>query len=404
MFLAAAFFFRSRNAAALSRVDLLKQQIEEKNLQIKQMETDAENFKKNIQNKEKEVQTLKNQISFINNTIAGLNSGIKLNEAKITKIKLEIQLLSQEIGEKEGEIAGRKETIGRLAQKISEYDHENFYAVLMKNATLSSFFGAVNTFLVLEKQIKDDLLELKSLKRDLEDKKSESETKEQELADLLDSLSDKKSLQAAEAREKSRILTITKSQEKNYQTLLKNTEAERVQTLKDLEELEEKLRMAVDPSSLPPPKKGFLLWPAEGRMSQGYGKTAFAVRSDFYSFHNGIDIANVYGTPVLSVADGIVKAVGNSDNFCPGGAYGKYVLIDHNNNLITLYTHFSLIKIGAGNSVKRGQIIGYMGRSGLTTGSHLHFTVYDARTVEVRQSKVCGPLPYGGSIDPMVYL
>jgi murein DD-endopeptidase MepM/ murein hydrolase activator NlpD len=79
-------------------------------------------------------------------------------------------------------------------------------------------------------------------------------------------------------------------------------------------------------------------------------------------------------------------------------------VINHTNNLTTLYGHFSRLLVQKGDTVTRGQIIGYSGETGFATGPHLHFTVYAQSTFYMGQSKTCGPMPYGGDLNPTGYL
>ena len=396
----AVFFLES----GASSIEDLKKEIEAKNQEIQKLEEQEKQFKQSITKTQKTSKTLANQIVSIEKSVKNINSEIKINEAKIARAALEIKVLREEILAKENEISSGKRGMAGIFRLIYERDKEGYYAMVIKNSTLSSFLAKFNEFALIQNKFREYLSGLKSLKTELETKKTNEEDKKNELAGLQGVLSDKKALQASQQKEKAQILTSTKNQEKLYQQLLKKTEEKEEEILKELEELEDKLRVLIDPSSLPPGRKGFFDWPAQGRLSQLYGRTSFAVRSDFYKFHNGIDIANTYGTPVVSAYPGKVIYIGDTDKYCPRGAYGKYVLVDHENNLATFYTHLSLIKVGTGDRLEKGQLIGYVGRSGLTTGSHLHFTVYDSRTVEVKQSRVCGPMPYGGSIDPMDYL
>jgi murein DD-endopeptidase MepM/ murein hydrolase activator NlpD len=94
---------------------------------------------------------------------------------------------------------------------------------------------------------------------------------------------------------------------------------------------------------------------------------------------------------VRAALAGTVKGVGNTDSVCPGASYGKWALIEHENGLSTLYAHFSLIKVSAGQTVNTGEIIGYSGDTGYATGPHLHFTVYATQGVRImqRKSAVC---------------
>ena len=112
------------------------------------------------------------------------------------------------------------------------------------------------------------------------------------------------------------------------------------------------------------------LWPLDG----GYISSDFGSRAnpfDGYSsdYHPGIDIAENYGAPVYASASGYVQRAGWY------GGYGKYIKISHDYGYATAYGHLSSIEISAGDYVRKGQIIGYVGSTGYSTGPHLHFEV-----------------------------
>jgi len=94
-----------------------------------------------------------------------------------------------------------------------------------------------------------------------------------------------------------------------------------------------------------------------------------------------------------------VAATGNDGRY----AYGRWVAVRHPNGLTTLYAHLSLVGVRVGSSVGRGEIIGYMGSTGLATGPHLHFSVYATDTFRV-ENRWFGPLPLGGAVNPRDYL
>jgi murein DD-endopeptidase MepM/ murein hydrolase activator NlpD len=110
------------------------------------------------------------------------------------------------------------------------------------------------------------------------------------------------------------------------------------------------------------------------------------------NLHGGIDYAARIGTPVHAVADGIVEFAG------PKGGYGNLVVIAHRNRIETLYGHLSGYPagFGAGHTVRRGAVIGYVGRSGLATGPHLHFEVHvdgRPRNPEAMLTGTAGSIP-----------
>ena len=92
--------------------------------------------------------------------------------------------------------------------------------------------------------------------------------------------------------------------------------------------------------------------------------------------YNGVDIASYTGAPILASAAGDV-IIAKSSGY--NGGYGTYIVITHSNGTQTLYGHLSALAVTAGKSVVRGEIIGYMGNTGRSTGTHLHFEVRGAK-------------------------
>lgn len=141
---------------------------------------------------------------------------------------------------------------------------------------------------------------------------------------------------------------------------IKDSIQAREQSLTNLKEAlnEKKARLAAKPS----------IWPASGQVTSrfGYRQSPWGGGGDF---HPGIDIANDYGTPIVATADGKVIF---SDWY---SGYGMLVQIDHGNGIVTMYGHNQQIVVKNGDVVKKGQVISYMGSTGLSTGPHVHYEV-----------------------------
>jgi len=116
------------------------------------------------------------------------------------------------------------------------------------------------------------------------------------------------------------------------------------------------------------PSRLNLQWPVEGRVSSGYGSRIHPVLKARH-FHGGIDIAAPEGTPVKAAAAGKVVSVGNRGN------YGLAVVLEHADGITTWYGHNSKVLVRVGETVKRGQTIALVGRTGLATGPHLDFRI-----------------------------
>ena len=126
-----------------------------------------------------------------------------------------------------------------------------------------------------------------------------------------------------------------------------------------------------------PASSGFLypLPAGSAYVSCAYGPRTHPVTGN-YSFHNGVDLAAPGGTPIYATKSGTVTtATYNS-------VYGYYVTINHGDGFSSLYGHMTRYVVSAGQTVTQGQVIGYVGTTGLSTGNHLHFTIfYNGSTV-----------------------
>lgn len=387
--------------------DDLKRQINDKNQEIQKLEEEIKQFQGSISETQANAKTLNAAIAVLNKQIKTLNSQITLTTKKISKKELEITELAGGISEAETAMRDRQRSIGEILVNLDRSETDTALELLLKYGTLSDFFSELDSINTLNEKMRQNYNALISIRNELRSKKNAAESAKTELKDLKNDLLDQKQIETQGKNEKASLLTQTKNQEAAYQKLLKDREAKRVEIYAEIRAIESELVKLIDISSLPPFGRGVLLRPlASGPITQLFGKTEFAKITDVYGngFHNGIDFSTPIGTPVLASETGIIKSTGNSDLMCFRGSYGKWILIEHPNKLTTLYAHLSLIKVVPGQTVSRGDIIASSGNSGYTTGPHLHFTVYDSRTVELRPSRVCGILPYGGYLDPMLYI
>jgi murein DD-endopeptidase MepM/ murein hydrolase activator NlpD len=123
------------------------------------------------------------------------------------------------------------------------------------------------------------------------------------------------------------------------------------------------------------------IWPARGWMNDGYGsrRDPFNGSADY---HPGLDISADRGDPVVATANGTVGSAQRS------GAYGNMIVIDHGFGISTRYAHLDSFRVKSGDAVRRGDVIGFAGSTGRSTGSHLHYEV----------------LVYGRHLNPLQFL
>lgn len=109
--------------------------------------------------------------------------------------------------------------------------------------------------------------------------------------------------------------------------------------------------------------------PVAGRLTSGFGLRRHPILG-YVRMHAGVDYGAAWGSPIYAVTDGRVQYAGWH------GGHGNYVRLDHGGGIATGYGHMSRIAVSSGMSVRRGQVIGYVGSTGLSTGAHLHYEVY----------------------------
>lgn len=117
-----------------------------------------------------------------------------------------------------------------------------------------------------------------------------------------------------------------------------------------------------------------LMRPVNAPITSGFGPRVHPI-TGAVRMHNGIDFGASQGTPIAAAEAGTVAVAGWST-----GGFGNYVIISHGGGLQTLYAHQSSLAVSAGQSVSRGQTIGYVGSTGMSTGPHLHWEVWQSGT------------------------
>ena len=110
------------------------------------------------------------------------------------------------------------------------------------------------------------------------------------------------------------------------------------------------------------------IWPVKGWLTAGFGQRR-SLFTGQRQMHEGVDIANTVGTPIIAPADGIVTYTG------PLGGFGDVVSVDHGHKISTFYAHLQQHKVAQGQRVRRGDVIGLVGTTGRVTGPHLHYEI-----------------------------
>lgn len=382
-----------------------------------------------LKNEHKQLEQKKNSID---STIKETEGKIGQNVSKIGQIMAQIKELDTKIINTEAEISEvlnqiklttteiekLRASIKELERKIEERDillKERIRAVQVSGGSVSyldvllganSFidfidrFSAVNTLMEADRTIlkeqANDKEQLEEQQASLEKKLQQQEDSKNELLSLKASLDSQKAskgdlvdqleVEQAKLHEEKEVLETEYDEILNLSQETQNkivAEQKRIAEIarkaaaekKRKEEEERKRQQAASGGSstaIPNVSAGSWTRPASGRFTSGYGSRTHPIHG-VVKTHYGIDIANSTGTPIVSAADGVISYA------APLSTYGNVIMVTHSIDgkiFTSLYAHLSSIKVSVGQVVSKGQIIGAMGTTGNSTGSHLHFEIH----------------------------
>ncbi len=400
-------------------VDDLKNTISGRQELIKKLDDEIKQYEQKIDLTRKEGSSLKKELQQIDLTRQKLQTNLDLTQNKIIVTDSTIINLQKNIQTTEEKIDGDREVMAETLRQIRETETKNLPELVASVNRLTDLWNDLSRFQSLTGKLTDHLANLRGNKQALEIDQGQKEQEKNKLSELKGDIADQKKVVDITKQAKDTLLTETKSKESTYQKLLADRKEKKQEVEAEIAQAEAQLKYALDPSQLPGTGTGVIGWPTlKHVITQGFGNTAFSQSSKGQAVyngkgHNGIDLAASVGTKIYSAEDGQVTGTGNTDLTCVGASYGKWVLVRHNNGLSTLYAHLSLIKVVAGQTVKRGEVIALSGNTGYTTGPHLHFSLYASGGVEISslKSKVAGcgtytmPIAsYSAYLNPLNYL
>ncbi|MBI2630940.1 peptidoglycan DD-metalloendopeptidase family protein [Candidatus Nomurabacteria bacterium] len=353
----------------------VRDKINQKSADIAEIERQIKEYQTELNSLGKQKSSLSGSIKELDITKKKLNADISLTQNKIDKTNLQIKNLTGDIGDKESSINTNTNSIKLEIRNLNEYEDATFLETFLSNDDFTVIWNDIDNIMTVRESLREHIARLKETKTILEDTRDKTVEAKNELTRLKTQLSDQQKIVIQNTNAKNKLLAQTKNSEATYQKLVAEQLAKKIAFEKELEGYESQLKFILDPSKLPSGR--VLSWPLDSI----FVTSPYAPR--WGGFHRGTDFRAAVGTQVKSVADGVVKGIGDTDICCPGASFGKWIFVEHNNGLSSTYAHLSLIKVSAGQKVSRGSIIGYSGNTGSSTGPHLHLSVYVSNGVKV---------------------
>lgn len=396
-------FFAFATPAFAQNINDLKAQIADRNAQIAEIERQIAEYQRQLDVVGAEKSSLQSAINALDLSRNKLAADIRVTENRIANANLTIQELNREISLNESVISGHEAAIAKSIREIHKASEQTLIEKILANDKVSDVWANAGMLLQFQGALKANVISLVQVQDALARDQNAQERKKKELAALQSDLSSEKYGLDVARREKDQLLDQTENKESEYQRLIREKEEAREAFDRDLRALEAELQIAIDPSAIPKVGSGTLKWPfsadfmrrCQDRQSvfgnefcitQYFGNTPFATSNpQIYNGggHNGVDFGAATGTPLEATLSGIVKGTGNTDIYPGCYSYGKWVLIEHANGLSTAYAHLSDIAVSKGDRVSTGDVIGYSGSTGYSTGPHLHLTIFATEGVQI---------------------
>lgn len=396
-------FLSSSKAITL---DEIQEEIVNIEKETERLEEKSRIYQVSINEKKSVINSLAGKISVLNNRIKKLENDIYLTSQKIKLKNLLIQSLEIEIDKTFLDISEKKNVLIGIIRIINNFDKKSPIEIFFEDKQFSEFFSQTRYINLIHKGLNESLAEVKDLKNVLEDKKITSKEEKQQLEELQQRTSVQEYALSQDRSSHRELLNKTKGEEERYQKLFSITLQEKTKLLKEMAELEKEVKRRKnflyysEIGKIPPAGVKIFRWPEDNMiLTQGYGMTDFA-RNGAYggAGHNGIDMSAGLGSPIKAAADGEVLILGYNKG------WGNWITLKHKNGTVTLYAHMikpSFRKVG--ESVDAGDVIGYEGSTGFSTGSHLHFSVYYKFFTYLKNDQVYFNY-FDGTLNPLNYL
>lgn len=373
---------------------------------VSQSEIDAlEDQKNELKSQREEMQTqidaLKDQQGDVLEQKAALDEQNELNRQEIELIEEQISLYGQLIEEKaqalEEARTAEQEQLDKYKARVRAMEENGSYTyleILFKCRSLSDLMSAVDEISEIMDSDKRLYDQYTAARENTETVKAEYEQTLSELQDKQTELNDQKVQLEAKIEEATALITSLQSDIDEYTAAYEESAAQEAEISSqiasktaELKAQEEAARKAAEQANqtytgVGSTATGTFMWPSASStyITSKYGWRMHPIFKA-QRFHSGVDIGASAGTSVMAADSGTVSIATYSSS------YGNYVVLYHSEGLSTLYAHMSSLAVSAGDSVTKGQTIGYVGSTGNSTGPHLHF--------EIRVN--------GSTVDPLSY-
>lgn len=381
LLLCAFVFVSARNYTnQVFAADSTQQQIYELEGQLSGLKNEASQLKKQLDKANSNLKNTENEIAYLDQETSNLETQIKVLDQLLVQWQGQSKQLEEEIAQLEQDKQREQNIFDNMLRMSYQYGNDTYMNLIFGSESVSDLISRIDLIVYHLKYNNNVIENLVATQKTLEEKQAQFEQSTVKLAEYTE-------LQTAYNEELNSKLETAQAKKAQYASDAKNAQALYKKKLEETNKINAEIKALYEQQRQNDTTvyTGTLSYPLPSsykRVSSGFVNRISPITGKKEN-HNGLDLPAPKGTAIYAADGGTVVIAKYSSS------WGNYVTINHGGGMMTLYAHASSLNVKEGQTVKKGDVIAYVGSTGWSTGNHLHFTVY-------KNGVAVNPAPYIG--------
>ena len=331
---------------------------------LKEIEVKSEYLKRKIEETREKEKIAIGKLTEIQRKLYNTQERLRKNKFQLYSTQNDLELSEEKLTNLKQDYSQLRVDAESRIRQIYQGQRLRILEILLKTPSLTDFLDTLyyqKRLVAQDRNLLDELLKQSEEINDYKDRLAEQKIK---MAGIVSEIEKQKRQISQEHSEQSQLVNKLRTERSSYEQAERQLERESQQLIADIN------RLVGNDSYFGPSVSGtgVFNFPVRGRLTSPFGYRRHPIFR-VVSFHSGVDLAAPYGTAIMASDRGRVIFDGWY------GGYGKVVIVDHGMDYSTLYAHLSRSSARKGKSIEKGEVIGYEGQTGYSTGPHLHFEV-----------------------------